>query len=269
MKDGLGCAVFAYRESAVKRVTHWKRYPLNRTFAEDYMDYLVARELNGLYILLDIVFLILFAMLILKFGKRLAFLFGIGGAFIYFLVDYGIFYLLLGTREVIGANAFWFLLWLSTSYGFTNFVWIWLFLNKDKRILEWSIFIVIGWIAVAMISQSFGSGFRLIQISRGINSYHGSMALILFVGYAIVIFKNLKAVDETRLPLVRMLFIGIVVQFSWEAVLLLTGIRPNGLNPLIVNSLLETNLGIPYLFFLHRAITKKYNEDLTKVLAKS
>ncbi len=228
------------------------------------MDYSVARELNGLYIILDIIFLLFLGILLLKFKKRLAFLFGLSGALLYFFVDYGIFFLLLGTREVVGASTFWFLLWLSTSYGFTNFVWIWLFLNKDKRILEWSLFIVIGWIAVALLSQSFGSGFQLIQISRGTSSYHGAMALILFIGYSIVIIKNLKSKDEERLPILRMLFIGILVQFSWEAVLLLTGIRPSGLNPLIVNSLLETNLGVPYLYFIHKAITKNRQEDLTK-----
>jgi len=50
-------------------------------------------------------------------------------------------------------------------------------------------------------------------------------------------------------------------------VLLLAGIRPSGFNPIIVNSLLETNLGIPYLYFIHQAITKKYNEDLIKKLS--
>lgn len=231
------------------------------------MEYSVARELNLLYIILDIIFLIFLAILLFKFKKRLAFFFGVSGALLYFLVDYGIFYLLLGTREVIGANTFWFLLWLSTSYGFTNFVWIWLFLNKDKKIFEWSLLIIIGWIVVAMVSQSFGAQFPLIQISRGTGSYHGYMAIILFIGYAIVIYKNLSAKDGNRLPIEKMLFIGILVQFSWEAVLLITGIRPNGLTPLIVNSLLETTLGIPYLFFIHRALTKKYHEDLTKITA--
>lgn len=225
------------------------------------MDFIVARELNGLYIILDIVFLIGLGVLLLFFKKRLAFLFGLAGALIYFLVDYGVFYLLLGTREVVGANTFWFLLWLSISYGFTNFVWIWLFLNKDKRILEWSLIIVIGWVVVALLSQSFGSSFPLIQISRGTGSYHGAMTLILAVGYGIVIIKNLKSTEEERLPILKMLFIGILVQFSWEAVLLLTGIRPSGWNPIIVNSLLETNLGIPYIFFIHMAITKRYHED--------
>jgi hypothetical protein len=220
------------------------------------MDYPVVRELNLLYIFLDIGFLVFLGFLLIKMKRKMAFLFGAAGALLYFLVDYGGFYLILGTREVVGANTFFFLLWLSTSYGFTNFVWIWLFLNRDKRIIEWSLLIVIGWFAVALIAQSFGSDFALIRISRGTGSYHGIMAFILLIGYAIVIVKNLKSEDSNRIPILRLLFIGILVQFSWEAVLLISGIRPEGWNPLIINSLLETNLGMPYLFFIHRALTK-------------
>ncbi len=221
------------------------------------MDYVVARELNSLYIMLDIAFLILIAILLIKLKKWLPLLFGLAGALIYFIVDYGIFYLLLGTREVIGANTFWFLLWLSTSYGFTNFLWIWLFLDKDKHIVEWSLLITIGWFANAMIAQSFGATFATIQISRGTGSYHGAMAAILLVGYLIVIIHNLTSKQSKRIPILKLLFIGIIVQLSWEAVLLISGIRPQGFTPLIVNSLLETNLGIPYLYFIHRYIKKR------------
>ncbi len=225
------------------------------------MDFSVVRELNLLYIILDICFLVFLGYLLLRMKKRMAFLFGVAGALLYFLVDYGIFFLLLGTREVVGANTFLFLLWLSTSYGFTNFVWIWLLLNREKRSLEWSLLIVMGWIAVALISQNFGGEFPIIRISRGTGSYHGVMAFILFVGYVFIIIRNLKAKDAERISIPRLLFIGIIVQFSWEAVLLLSGIRPLAWNPIIVNSLLETNLGLPYLFFIHRALTKRYHED--------
>lgn len=53
--------------------------------------------------------------------KYLALLFGLGGGLLYFLVDYGGFYLLLHTRTVEGADPFWFLLWLSMSYGLHQF----------------------------------------------------------------------------------------------------------------------------------------------------
>jgi len=82
--------------------------------------------------------------------------------------------------------------------GFTNFVWIWLFLNKDKRILEWSLLIVMGWVTVALLSANFGANFSQISISRGTSSYHGVMAFILFVGYVYVIIHNLKAEDEVK-----------------------------------------------------------------------
>lgn len=219
------------------------------------MDYLVARELNGLHIILDIIFLISLSILIIYLKKYRALFFGIAGAFIYFIVDYGIFYLLLQTRVVEGANTMLFLLWLSISYGFTNFLWIWLFLDRDKHIKEFSLLIVICWFSIALISQNYGGNFSNISISRGTGSYHGAMAIMLLVGYVFVIIYNLITKSNEKVPIFRLLFIGIIVQFSWEAVLLLSGIRPQGFQPLIINSLLETNLGMPYLFFIHKGIT--------------
>ncbi len=231
-------------------------------------DYAVSRELNTLYIMLDIVFLGVLGYLLLKTKRKLAFYFGVAGALLYFFVDYGIFYLLLGTREVIGANTMLFLLWLSTSYGFTNFVWIWLLLDRDKRLIEWSSLILVGWLSVALIAQSFGSNFAVIQITRNVGSYHGWMAIMLFAGYAYVIVRNLVSKDEERIPILRLLMIGIIVQFSWETILLITGIRPQGWNPLVINSLLETNLGIPYLYFIHKALKKRFSEAPEMGLAR-
>jgi hypothetical protein len=228
------------------------------------MDYLVARELNTLYIFLDIIFLTLLGFLLLKLKKKTAFLFGFAGGIIYFVVDYGIFYLLLGTRQVHGANPFTFLLWLSMSYGFTNFLWIWLFLDKDKKIIEWSLLIIIGWFSIALIAQAYGGSFPLISISRGTSGYHGAMAIMLIIGYLFIIIKNLFDENNERIPILKLLFIGIIVQFSWEFVLLISGIRPMGFQPLIVNSLLETNLGIPYLYFIHKAL-KKHEVRVTQV----
>ena len=194
----------------------------------------------------------------------------LGGGLLYFLVDYGGFYLLLHTRTVEGADPFWFLLWLSMSYGFTNFVWIWLWLDRDKRTMEWSVLIIAGWFATALLSQNFGGGFCTISISRGTGDYHGVMAAILFVGYAILCLHNIRAEDPgQRINLPWILAIGILVQFSWEFVLLITGIRAQGIGPLVVDSLLETNLGLPYIYFIHRAVSRRWREDLTRIQASS
>lgn len=226
------------------------------------MEVIPSRVLNLLYIYLDIGFLLILLVILLVCKKYLATIFGICGGLLYFVVDYGGFYWLLGTRQVVGVDPFWFLLWLSMSYGFTNFVWIWLWLDRDKRSLEWSVLIISGWLAVALLSQNFGQGFQEISISRGTSSYHGIMALVLFVGYAVLCIHNLRCQPEKRYPLLWILAIGVLVQFAWELVLLITGIRAQGLGPLFINSLLETNLGLPYIFFIHRAINRRYGEDL-------
>ncbi len=287
------------------------------------MEIITSRVFNLLYVYLDSAWLIVLLIIFLIKKRYLAIIAGLIGGLIYFAVDYGIFYLALGTRVVDGAPPLILLLWLSVSYGFTNFAWIWLWLDRDSHAFEWSLLIIFGWLTTALLSNNFGSAFQIISISRGTSSYHGVMALILLVGYGILIIKNIKTVNnvhiysnrdadntgesiylkslqskitagsntknnisqknnpETIIPpdsmvsgsysqhekinILWILAIGILVQFSWESVLLVTGIRPVGILPLIVNSILETNLGLPYLFLIHRAVTKRFSENLSKV----
>ncbi len=229
------------------------------------MEIIPSRVFNVLYIYIDIVWLFIFLAILLYFKRYLAAIAGFIGAILYFIIDFGVFYLLLGTRVVEGANPATLLLWLSISYGFTNFAWIWLWLDRDGHALEWSILIISGWFTTALLSQNFGNSLSEVTIYRGTSSYHGVMALILFIGYAILIIMNLKnKAPEKKINIIWILAIGILVQFSWEAVLLITGIRATGWMPLIINSLLETNLGVPYLFLIHRAVNLRYCENLKR-----
>jgi hypothetical protein len=228
------------------------------------MDIVAARSFNTLYIYLDIVFLALFTALLLWRRRYQALLAGVAGCAIYFAADYGIFYSLMHTRHVVGADPLWFLLWLSISYGLTNFAWIWLLFDRDGHGREWSVFIVTGWVAVALLSQSYGGDFAGISIYRG-TAYHGAMALVMFAGYAWLAVRNLRAAAGQKVNLLWLLAIGIGVQLSWEVVLLLTGIRPDSLQPLIVDSLVETNLGIPILYLVHRAISRRYAPDMARL----
>ena len=226
------------------------------------MEITAVRTLNTLYIYLDIIWLIIYASILIWRKRYVALIVGLIGGIIYFAVDYGIFYLVLKTRVVTGADPFWFLLWLSMSYGFTNFVWIWLLLDRDGNAVEWSLLTITGWVAVATLSSNFGTGFPVISIARGTAGYHGIMALILVAGYLYLIIHNLRSEQSNKINILRLLAIGIGVQFSWEFVLLLSGIRPAGLMPLVVNSLIETNMGMPYLYFIHRAVSRRFKESL-------
>jgi len=224
------------------------------------MNYLVSREFNSLYIFIDIVWLVIYGGLLFYFKKRLAVIAGVLAGIIYFIVDYGIFYLLLHARTVHGANPLLFLFWLSMSYGFTNFAWIWILLDNDKNKLEWSLLPILGWVAIGQAAMNFGKGFPVISISRTVSSYHGAMAIILLVGYLFLIVRKLQNKEDVNL--FYLLAIGIGVQFAWELSLLLNGIRPPQWQPLVINSLIETNLGMPYIYLIHKAITAKTAEHV-------
>ena len=236
------------------------------------MEIIARRQFDPLYIWLDIAFLVLFAALLIWKKKYMTVLVGIAFGFIYFAVDYGLFHLVFHARSITGGSLFWVLLWMSMSYGFTNFVWIWLWISKDKHLLEWSLLILFWWLCCPMLAATFGSGENLITIQRTTGGYHGWMALILFVGYALAIAWNLFQKDKTlRVNLLWILAIGILVQFGWETGLLLGGIRSAGfenfsdkLLTFVTNSLLETNLGMPYIYAIFLAYSAKFTERLKK-----
>jgi hypothetical protein len=122
------------------------------------MEVHAARSFNLLFVWLDLGWLALFIGLLLYFKKYQALIVGLVAGIVYMIVDYGIFYLALGTRTVTGADPFWLLLWLSMSYGLTNFAWIWLLFDRDGHWKEWSVLVIAGWLAVAFLSQNFGVG---------------------------------------------------------------------------------------------------------------
>ena len=128
-------------------------------------------------------------------------------------------------------------------------------LDRDSARVEWSVLIFFSWIATALLSQNFGSSWPMISISRTTASYHGVMALILIAGYMIVISLNIFR--NAGIPVLYLLFVGITVQLGWETALLVTGIRQSGIETLIINSLIETNLGLPYIYFIHKRLSKR------------
>ena len=235
------------------------------------MELIARRQFVPVYIALDTVFLLVLAGLLLWKKRRMAALVGGIMGVVYFIVDYGVFHLICHSRSIEGGSLFWTLLWMSMSYGFTNFAWIWLALDKDEYLIEWSLLILCWWFCCPMLAQLIGFGQMPIVIQRTTGAYHGWMAAILFVGYLLAVVRNLGESDrKCRIDLLRLLAIGIAAQFAWEAALLLGGIRSAGLDfaeklrPLIVNSLLETNLGMPYVYLIFVALTRRFTPALAR-----
>lgn len=235
------------------------------------MEIVAQRQFGTTYIILDLIFLLLLLLLLLWQKKYMTVLVGAAAGILYMLVDYGIFHLLCHTRSISqGHSLFWVLLWMSMSYGFTNFTWIWLWISRDRNLKEWSLLILLWWFCCPLMAASFGSGDDMITIQRTTGAYHGYMAVLLFIGYLGAILWNLRHERKRqRIPVGWLLGIGILVQFGWEAALLLGGIRSAAISSwdekwmtLIVNSLLETNLGMPYVYLLYLLYTSRFTEQL-------
>lgn len=245
-------------------------------------EVIAARQFSLLYVILDTAFLVALCVLLFVTKRRLTLLFGLFGGVLYFVVDYGIFHLLTGSRSISFTNVagevgtsealmFWILLWMSMSYGITNFVLLWVWMGKDRHMTEWTLLIFVWWICAPMISSSFGADLGTVSIARTTGAYHGYMALIMLASYLAAIGYNLfQSQKEKRIPLLRLFFLGVSVQFAWEMALLIGGIRSPGfglaqiVNTFVVNSLLETNLGAVPIFAIYVWITSRFTEDAKK-----
>ena len=215
-------------------------------------DYLVRRSFNVLYIWIDTILLLAFVCILTRLRRWAALVVGLLGGVLYFIVDYGLFYVLLGTRTVIGMSIVPLEFWLSFSYGITNMAWMWLWFDEPDNRWEWSIFFPTGWLTSALVSQGFGGAFHSVHIARHVSSYHGIMVVFALAGYAWLAIHNLRHPDE-RYSIRSALTIGIGIQFTWEAVLMISGIRPLAWHPLVIDSLIETNLGAPFMLLIVNA----------------
>ena len=234
-----------------------------------------TRNFNLLYIILDTLFIIILLCLLVYKKRNLTVLFALFGGILYTLVDFGGFYLLSRSRIVFingilqnALNTFLVLFWMSMSYGITNFIFIWVLISKDKLAKYWLFLIIMWWLICPSIASMGGE--NNITTFRTTTSYHGIMGIILVISYLALIIYILISGKES-VNILYLCLIGISVQFSWEFSLLINGIRPlneNSLQTLIINSCLETNLGMPAIYLIYHLINKKYNEDGSKKIIK-
>jgi len=232
-----------------------------------------TRSFNVLYIILDSIFIVVFLGLLIWKRRYSTVLFAVFGGVLYTVVDFGGFYLLSHSREVYinGSLAgvdgtFLVLLWMSLSYGITNFAFIWVCVAKDRLLKYWLFLIIMWWLICPSIAEMGGEA--TITTTRTVGAYHGWMGVVLVVGYLILTIFLIR--DENKKPFVNILtlcLIGFSVQFCWEFALLVNGIRPLNavsIKTLLVNSCLETNLGMPIIYLIYKLWTKRFNEDLSR-----
>ncbi|MFX1389061.1 MAG: hypothetical protein ACFE9Z_03245 [Promethearchaeota archaeon] len=218
----------------------------------------VTRSIGIDFIYFDLIFLVIWIYFLIKKKYWLPIIWGLCGWLIYIFVDYILWYLITQTRNYIGPiNPFIFFLWFCFSPGFVQFSYVFMMFEKRNRkdLVFFTLLFYLGWICVSVGSQLIPLDDTLIEVSRNMNVANQRfnetiMVLVnIFIGLILWFKKKLRLED-----LLYIFLIGILVEFSLELSLSISGIRQAqgfwSIELLVINTLLEFNLGIVLMYLV-------------------
>jgi len=225
----------------------------------------VARTFDMDFVYLDILFCVVWMIVLFKQKQTIALWFGLFGALVVFLVDDVLWLRIQHTRFLeVPFNRDLFLLYFSFTYGMIEFSYVTVMFGAKsmKTRVLWTLFLYAGWMATALISQNLAVDDRTIDIGRDMSNARIVQVAMAVGGYALLLLLKYVWRPMKSLTFRRMLYlfvIGILVHFGMEITLLASGIRPAGdyVNVLLFNSLLEFNMGIPILYVLWTAVRSR------------
>ena len=229
--------------------------------------YNVIRIFGADYILFDLIFLLTFISLLLKYRKKIPlWAFFVGGLGINFVMDWGI-WLHTGIREISGLSSslaiLFFFLWfsLSLSYG-VEYAYVFLMFEDSPKMerLKWTLLVLGGWLLVAFLSQLIPLNDTLITTNRHMFDLRLVRIGIVLIGYSLLAFLGYNWKKITYL-----FFVGFLIHFMMEFSLLISGIRPQSFLILLENSLIEFNMGVPFFYLLYDKLLKKQRTEIEKL----
>ncbi len=221
-------------------------------------DAIVTRTIGLDFIYFDIIFLSIWIFFLVRKKYWRSITWGVCGWLIYIFTDYILWYLITQTRTYTGPiDPFIFFLWFCFSPGFVQFSYVFVMFDKRNRrdLIFFTLLFYIGWVFVSMGSQLIPLDDRLIEVSRDMNIANQRLneliMVLINIGAALVLYfkKKLRLED-----ILYIFLIGILVEFSLEFSLAISGIRQAqgvwSLELMIINTLLEFNLGIVLMYLL-------------------
>ncbi|MFW9820046.1 MAG: hypothetical protein ACFFE5_10595 [Candidatus Thorarchaeota archaeon] len=219
---------------------------------------IVTRTIGLDFIYFDLIFLSIWIFFLIRKKYWLSISWGVCGWLIYIFTDYILWYLITQTRTYTGPiNPFIFFLWFCFSPGFVQFSYVFLMFEKRNRneLIFFTLLFYLGWIFVSTGSQLIPLDDRLIEVSRDMNianqRFNELIMVLINIGVALVLYFKRKLRLE---DILYIFLIGILVEFSLEFSLAISGIRQAqgvwSLELLIINTLLEFNLGIILMYLV-------------------
>jgi len=224
------------------------------------MNNIVTRNFGTDFIFIDLVFLAVWIGLLVRNKYFTAIRWGLAGWIIYILIDYLLWYRIMGSRHYSGAvNPELFFAWFCFSPGFVQFSYVIVMFEKrsTRAVVFWTLLFYCGWTFTGVISQWLPLDDSLIRVSRDMGQGNqrwimGGMALLnLLIGILLVVRKKFSWSH-----LAYLFVVGTLVEFALEFSLLASGIRLEqghwSLAMMIVNAVVEFNCGIIIMYIIWR-----------------
>lgn len=222
------------------------------------VDSIVTRTLTMDFIYLDLVFISIWMIWLIKKKYWMPIIWGFIGWFIYILVDYYLWYRVLNVRTYEGPiNDVVFFLWFCFSPGFVQFSYVFTMFEKRNRkdIILITMIFYLGWTLIGIGSQLLPIDDRIVRVARNMNEaaqrivFTALVLLNICIAFILVWKKKLRWQDVGYLFLV-----GTLVEFCLEFSLTVSGIRleQGTWSPflMIVNTLIEFNMGIVLMYLI-------------------
>jgi hypothetical protein len=224
---------------------------------------IVIRIFDVDFMFFDLAFTIVWIAILYRRGYIKPLLFGFFGIIVNFIIDYGVWYSLMGIRTVEGLPIWMsplsFFLYFSITYGMVQYSYVQVMFSfrgesedKEKwRRYRWSGLLFGGWLIIGIISIALPLMDSEIAVIRYMNEQRFIEVIVVIAEYALLAYLASKKKHDLNLRRIAYIFsVGFFVHFSMEFTLLLSGIRRSGVFDLIFNSLLEFNMGAPLLYLM-------------------
>ncbi|MFW9850710.1 MAG: hypothetical protein ACFFF4_16400 [Candidatus Thorarchaeota archaeon] len=236
------------------------------------MQIFVERTFGIDFIYLDLLFFVIWMILLLRKGYKVEFIIGLLGIVVNFIVDYGFWFNFLGIRTLEGPiDPLLFFIYFSFTYGMIEYSYVAVMFraSENRERLIWTVILYCGWYLSGSFSQVLPLDDTVIHVAREMSTQRIPMIVAIVMGYGILILLKYKWEPLSDLDWKRLVYlymVGIIVHLGMEVTLAAAGIRPSPLSVLsefLFNSFLEFNLGIPllYLFWVYLTNRTQHSES--------
>ena len=222
---------------------------------------IVSREVYFSVVYFDLAAVVLWiALILINKHYRPAIFMAVGYA-IYLLVDAVFWMAILKIRVIHSDISPWLIqLWLQLGPGIIHPSWVCLMLEgtfgreEDRKRINrtfWTFAFFLVQFCPVFFQQSFHTDDKIV-VSRTMDSQRGFFILFGCLGYMYLCYQKVPVKH-----ILTLLLIGFTAEGFFEFSLFLSGVRQESLKTVLFDSLLEFNVGMPYIFILWIMMYKK------------